>query len=112
MKVIKNYKEISGNGSHPKAGFSLKARELFASSGSWMSKHDAIEKGVESLLADRDELIEYVKALKALAIYLTNTTHIRPHQLSEEYFLRAEENFADYLRREIDVDVQSQADIG
>ena len=107
MKVIKDYKEISGNGSHSKVELTARARDLFASSGCWMGKHDAIEKGFESLITDRHELVEYVKALKILAVYLAGTHHIRPIQLSEEYFVRAEKNFSEYLRREIDIDDHS-----
>jgi hypothetical protein len=107
VKAIKDDKEVSGNGSHSKVEVTARARELFASSGCWMGKQDAIEMGIESLISDRDELVEYVKALKILAVYLVGTNQIRPIQLSEEYFVKAEKNFSDTVRREIDIDVHS-----
>ena len=99
-------KEIFKDGFHQDEDLQVKLHRLFANSNGRIRKHDSIEMGFELSLAERDELIEYVKALKILAIYLSGRRNIRPENLSDDYFIKAERNFPEYRRREMDVGIQ------
>jgi hypothetical protein len=68
-----------------------------------ISRQDAIEMGYEQLFQERDELIQYIVALKTLTMYLVGGTRIDPAKLSSDYFTRAEEGFPAYIREKMQI---------
>jgi hypothetical protein len=96
---------ISKEDSHPDMGLPERFHRISTIPNGMMSKQDAIEMRFGLLLAERDELVEYVKALKVLAVYLAGSTSIRPENISARYFTKAEQNFPEYMRREMDVGI-------
>jgi ribosomal protein S18 len=96
----------SRDGSEPQLNPSTRMRSLFTHSGGWNTKQEAIEMGFELLFAERDELIDYVKALKTLAVYITGRTKIRSENLINGYFVSAEKNFPEHMRREMSVGIE------
>jgi hypothetical protein len=104
--VIENAGSNAKDGSGSKLDPSTRMRSLFTNSEGWNTKQEAIEMGFELLFAERDELLDYVKALKTLAVYLTGRTKIRSENLIHGYFVSAEKNFPEYIRREMSVGIE------
>ena len=80
-------------------------RKQFMYPDEWIKQQDAIQTENEWLIAERDEVMQYVKTLKMLTIYLTGKTSIPRDKLLGEYFKKAEEKFPEYLRKEINVEI-------
>jgi hypothetical protein len=80
-------------------------RKQFMYPDAWIKQQDAIQTENDWLIAERDEVMQYVKTLKMLTIYLTGKTSIPRDRLLMEYFKKAEENFPEYLRKEINVEI-------
>ena len=80
-------------------------RKQFMYPDAWVKQQDAIQTENDWLIAERDEVMQYVKTLKMLTIYLTGKTSIPRDRLLMEYFKKAEENFPEYLRKEINVEI-------
>jgi hypothetical protein len=104
--MVKTNLGIYKEESHQNKGVSERCHRIFTISDGSMSKKDAIEMGFGLLLAQRDELVEYVKTLKVLAIYLAGSTGIHPEKLSAKFFKRAEQHFPEYMRKEMDVGIE------
>jgi hypothetical protein len=69
----------------------------------WSSKQEALEMENELLLAEREEVVQYVRILKKLAVYLAEKTDVSTETLFETFFFKAEINLPDYLREELEV---------
>lgn len=71
-------------------------------------ERDALRMRNEWLQAERDEIVEYVRTLKKLAIYMNEKTSSSVKFLPRINFDRVEQNLPEYLRKEIEVNTSSQ----
>ena len=67
------------------------------------SKQETLEMENELLLAEREEVVQYVRILKKLAVYLAGKTDVSAEKLNNDFFAKAEKNLPDYLREELGV---------
>jgi hypothetical protein len=71
----------------------------------WVKELEAIQMQNDLLQAERDELVDYVRNLKKLALYLINNSSQAVEKLSHLNFSEVEKNFPGYLRNEIEVEI-------
>ncbi|MBW1672563.1 MAG: hypothetical protein JRJ45_02770 [Deltaproteobacteria bacterium] len=102
-KLVGTEKTISKKLLYEKDGLPEILSQLFEDPDEWIREQEAFHKRNENLLAEHDELIQYVKALKMLAVYLTDKNNMNRENLSGMYFEKAEEQLPEDLRKEIGV---------
>lgn len=79
-------------------------KELLYPDG-WMKEKEAIQLENEWLVAEREEVIRYIKTLKMLSLYLTGKTNIPREKLLGDYFQKAEQDFPEYLRKDLEISI-------
>jgi len=101
--VVETEKEIFTSGSDEKAGLPDALRKWFVYPDEWSRNQESLEMRNEWLLAEREEVMQYVILLKKLAVYLAGKTDISIEKLSGTLFKNAEQFLPEYLRKEIEV---------
>ena len=96
-------REIHTSGLDEKPSLPDSLREWLVYPDEWVMERDAIQMQNELLQTERDELLQYVRNLKKLAVYLSGKTSIGENYLSTINFEKAEENLLDSLRKQIKV---------
>ena len=104
VELVVIEKEISKNVLDEKADLPEVLCQLFEDPDEWLSEQVAIHERNKCLLVEREELLQYVKALKMLAVYLTDKNNMSRENLSGFYFEKAEEQFPEDLRNKIGVE--------
>jgi hypothetical protein len=95
------YKDIqTEGGSLPE---SLRKQLLYPDG--WIKENEAVKFENEWLMAEREEIVSYVKTLKMLSLYLTGKTSIPREELLGNYFAKAEQNFPEHLRSELEISI-------
>jgi hypothetical protein len=69
----------------------------------WNVERDAMQMRNDWLQAERDEIVEYVRTLKKLALYMNAKSSTGDKPFPKISFENVEKNLPDYLREEIDV---------
>jgi len=105
--LVRNMEEISSFGLVENVGLPDALRRQFLCSDEWSSNQESLEMRNEWLVAEREEVMPYVILLKKLAVYLAGKTDISTEKLSGTLFEKAEQNLPEYLRSEIEVDIQA-----
>jgi hypothetical protein len=95
--------EIHISGLDEKQNLPKSLQEWLVLPDEWVMELDATQLQNDLLLAERDELVEYVKNLKKLAIYLISKTELSERNLSCINFDMAEKYLPGYLRKEIEI---------
>ena len=67
----------------------------------WSRTQESLELRNEWLSAERDDVVQYVKMLKKLAVYLAGKAEGSTNIHLGTFFKKSEENFPDYLCNEI-----------
>lgn len=98
--------EIHISGLDEKQSLPKSLREWFDLPDDLVMERDSNQLQNDLLLAERDEMIEYVKNLKKLAIYLIAKTEFSERNLSNINFDMAEKYLPGYLRKEIEINTQ------
>jgi hypothetical protein len=78
-------------------------RKQFMYPDEWIKEQEAVEMENQWISAERDEVVQYVKTLKMLSVYLTGKTSIPREKLLGEYFRKTEQNFPEYLQKEMEI---------
>lgn len=105
--VVETENEIYVSGLDEKPGLPEALRKWLVYPDEWVMERDAIQMQNELLQAERDELMQYVKNLKKLAVYLIGKTELGEKNLSNINFEKAEKYLPGYLRKEIEVDIHA-----
>lgn len=71
----------------------------------WVMEREAMQMQNDLLQAERDELVEYVRNLKKLALYLVDNSNQVTRKLSPLDFSEVEKKLPGYLRKEIEVGI-------
>jgi hypothetical protein len=95
--------EIAPNGKVKSADLPDELRSWFVCPDEWIKNQESLEMRNEWLLAEREEVIQYVKILKKLVVYLAEKTEISTDVLSRKIFSKAEHFLPEYMRKEIEV---------
>jgi hypothetical protein len=85
------------------AGLPEALRKQFMYPDEWIKEQEAVEMENQWISAERDEVVQYVKTLKMLSVYLTGKTSIPREKLLGEYFRKVEQNFPEYLQKEMEI---------
>jgi predicted nuclease with TOPRIM domain len=80
-------------------------RRQFMYPDEWSNEQEDLRMENEWLQAERDEVVEYIKTLKILSIYLNGKTSVPHENIVGDYFRRAEQNFPEYLQKELAIDI-------
>jgi hypothetical protein len=110
--VVGTDEEIYLSGLDEKPGLPEALRKWLAYPDEWVMERDAIQMQNDLLQAERDELVQYVKNLKKLAIYLIGNTENGENNLSNINFEKVEKYIPGYLRKEIEVDIYALGLLG
>ena len=100
-------REIYINDVEGKSSLPDSLREWLVYPDDWVKERDAIQMQNDLLQAERDELLQYVKNLKKLAIFLIRKTELSERNLSNINFDSAEKYLPGYIREVIEVDIQA-----
>ncbi len=103
--IVGNEKEIYVSGLDDKQGLPDALRKLLVYPDEWVMERDGLQMQNDLFQAERDELMQYVKNLKRLAIYLIGKTELGENNLSNINFEKAEKYLPGYLRKEIEIDI-------
>jgi len=78
-------------------------RKQFMYPDEWIKEQEAVEMEKQWISAERYEIVQDVKTLKMLSVYLTGKTSIPREKLLGDYFRKAEQNFPEYLQKEMEI---------
>jgi hypothetical protein len=81
-------------------------RKEFMYPDNWAKEKEAVQIENEWLIAEREEVLGYIKTLKMLSLYLTGKTNVPREKLLNDYFRKAEQDFPEYLQKELEISVQ------
>jgi hypothetical protein len=87
-----------------RSGLPDSLRRQFSYPDEWIREREAAELENEWLQAERDEVMQYVRILKKLAIYLAGKADINSEKLSSGFFTKAEKNIPEHLQREMEIE--------
>jgi hypothetical protein len=85
------------------SGLPESLRKQFANPDALVKVQEAIEIENEWLLAEREEMVEYIRTLKKLAVYLAGKTDTCSDARCGGFFNKAERLFPNYLQKEIEI---------
>jgi hypothetical protein len=115
--VFETEKEIYISSPNEKPGLPEALRKWLVYPDEWTMERDSIQMQNDLLQAERDELLQYVKNLKKLAVYLIGKTELSESNLSNIDFDKAnlsnidfdkaEKYIPGYLRKEIEIDMHA-----
>ena len=103
--LVRTKEEISSIGLNENVGLPDALRRRFGYSDEWSRDQESLEMRNEWLVAEREEVMQYVILLKKLAVYLAGKTDISTEKLSGTLFMKAEQSLPEYLRKEIEVSI-------
>ena len=88
-------------GTEPTVKLPVTLRNWFEIPDRWSRDQESLKMRHNWLLAERDEVVQYVKMLKKLAVYLGRKTNGNVHLKLGAFFEKAEQNFPEYLCNEM-----------
>ena len=101
--LVGTEKEIFPSGLDLHASLPDELRTWFVYPDEWTKNQESLEMRNEWLLAEREEVIQYVKLLKKLVVYLAEKTEISTDVVSRKFFSKAEQHLPRYVCKEIEV---------
>jgi hypothetical protein len=84
-------------------------RNWFEAPDHWSKNRESLAMQNEWLSAERDEVVQYVKLLKKMALYLARKTEGNTDRSLLNFFQKAEQSFPDYLCNEIAISLSDGA---
>jgi hypothetical protein len=79
-------------------------RNWFEAPDQWSRNQESLEMRNEWLSAERDDVVQYVKMLKKLALYLARNSRGMKGKALRTFFTKAEQDFPNYLRIEMAIE--------